>query len=87
VVIAAGAFDGDEEIAEVVSGDGLPELLEGVVEGEAVVFDERGWDEDVAEEVGEHPFGAGLGTIDGDDAKVFGSDLLDARVEGAGGLL
>jgi len=41
----------------------------------------------VAVEVGEQPLGACLGAIDGDDAEVFGSDLLDARVEGAAGVL
>ena len=49
--------------------------------------DGGGRDEDVAVEVGEHPLGAGLGTVEADDAEVLGSDLLDARVKDAGRLL
>jgi hypothetical protein len=34
-------------------------------------------------EVGEHPLEAALGAIDGEDAEVFGADLLDAGKEGS----
>ena len=34
-----------------------------------------------AEEVGQHPFGPGLGTIDSHDAEVLRTDLLDSGME------
>lgn len=40
-------------------------------------------DEDVPVEVSEHPFGARLGAVDGDDAEVLGSDLLNAGMDRA----
>jgi hypothetical protein len=83
LVITSGSFDGDEEVAEVVLTDGLTQALDGVIEGGAVVFDEAWWDKEIAEEVGEHPFGSCLGTIDADDAEVLGADFLDAGMEGA----
>src|SRR5437763_238891 len=86
VVVAAGAFDGDEEVVEAVVAQGLANLAEGGVEGGAVVSDGGGRGEDVAVEDGEPPLGAGLGPTHGADAEVFGSDLLNARVEGAAGL-
>ena len=87
VVIAAGAFDGDQAVVEVVAAMAWRMAAMAAVEGGAVVFDGGGRDEDVAVEVGKHPFGAGLGAVDGDDAEVLGADLLDARVEGAARLL
>ena len=81
LVIASGSFDGDELVAEVVLANGLAELADGIVEGGAVVFDDGGWQEDVSEEVGEHPLGSRFGTIDADDAEVLGSDFLDAGVK------
>ena len=48
--------------------------------------DGGGRDEDAAVEVGEQQLGACLGAVEADDAEVFGSDLLDARVEHAAGL-
>ena len=63
-VIAAGAFDGDEAIVELVRGKGLADLGDGGVEVGSVVGDGGGRDEDVAVEVGEHPLGAGLGAVD-----------------------
>ena len=60
---------------------------DGGVEVGAVVGDGGGRDEDVAIEVGEQELGACLGAVEADDAEVFGPDLLDARVEGAAGLL
>ena len=49
------------------------------------MLDDGEGDEDAAVEVGEHPVGAGLGRVDGDDAEVLGSDGLDARGEEAVG--
>ena len=43
------------------------------------VLDDGGGYEDAAVEVGEHPLGAGLGAVDGDDAEVLRPDGLDAR--------
>ena len=86
-MVPAGAFDGDQEVLEVVAAGGLADGGDGLSEGGAVVLDGGGRDEDVAVEVGKHPLGAGLGAIDGDDAEVLRADLLDARVEGAARLL
>jgi hypothetical protein len=52
-MIAAGAFDGDETVAELVVGKSLPDLGDGRVEGWPVVGDHGGWDQDPAVEVGE----------------------------------
>jgi hypothetical protein len=46
-----------------------------------------GRQEDLAVEVDEHPLGASLGAVDGDDAEVLGADVLNARVDDAAGLL
>ena len=40
------------------------------------VFDLSGFDEEAAVEVGEHPLGPGLGTIDADDAEVLQGHLF-----------
>jgi hypothetical protein len=85
-VIAAGTFDGHQAIAELVGGEGVPDLGDGGVEVGAVVGDGGGRQEDAAVEVGEEELGPRLGTVDADDAEVFGSDLLDAGVEHAPGL-
>ena len=45
-----------------------------------------GWTDDISIEIGEHPFGTGLGAIDGDDAEVLGPDLLDPGMDRARGL-
>jgi hypothetical protein len=82
-MLAASAFDGDDQVAEVVRLEGLAELSDGGGEGGAVVLDDGRRDEDLAVEVGKHPLGAGLGTVDGDDAEVLGPDLLNARMDGA----
>ena len=51
------------------------------------MLDDGGRGEDGAREVGEHPLGAVLGAIDGDDAEVLGSNAFDACVEDAAGLV
>ena len=86
-VVAAGAFHRHQQIMEGMLLQRLPDLGDGGLQGGAVVFDDRGRDEDIAVEVAEHPLGAGLGTIDADDAEVLGSDLLDAGVNDAGRLV
>ena len=64
-------------------GEGLADLGDGGVEVGAVVGDRGGRDEDAAVEVGEQELGACLGAVDADDAEVFGTDLLDARMKDA----
>src|SRR5205085_1531773 len=86
-VVAARAFHRHQEIVEGVLLAGVPDLCHGRLQRGAVMLDDRGRYADVAVEVAEHPLGAGLGTIDADDAEVLGSDLLDARVNDAGRLL
>ncbi len=85
-VIAAGAFDGDEAITELVLGKGVADLGDGGVECGAVVLDGGGRNQDVAIEIGEEELGAELGTVKADDAEVIGADLLDAGVPSAAGL-
>jgi hypothetical protein len=87
VMITPGAFDSDHQSADVMVGTGALQLVEGSVQLDAVVGDFGGWDEDVAVEVTEHPFEAGFGTIDADDAKVLGPDGLHAGVNDAAGLV
>src|SRR5262245_51755773 len=77
-MIRAGLLDGDDRVAEVMLGDGAPELGDGGVKSRAGVLDGGQGDEDAAVEVGEQPVGAGLGRVDGDDAEVLRSDGLDA---------
>jgi hypothetical protein len=84
-VIASGAFDGDEAIAELMLGEGMSDLGHGVVEFGSVVGDRGGRDEDAAIEIGEEELGAEFGTVEADDAEVFGSDVLDARMEQSAG--
>jgi hypothetical protein len=86
-VVAAGALDDDEEVAEVVIGDGLAKLPDGVVDGGAVVGEALGWDEKMAEEVGKDPFGIVFVAIEAGDAEVRGAGLLDPVVEVAAGLV
>jgi hypothetical protein len=85
-VIAAGAFDGDEAVVELVGGKRLPDLGDGGVEVGTLVSDGGRGEEHPAIEVGEEELGAGLGAVEADDAEVLGTDLLDARVEDAAGL-
>jgi hypothetical protein len=85
-VVVAGALDGDDEVAEVVIGHGPADAGGEVGEPAAGVLDGGRFDEDVPIEIGEHPFGAGLGAIDGDDAEVLGADVLDPGMHGSRGL-
>ena len=82
-VIAAGAFDGDEAVVELMLGEGFADLGDGGVEVGTVVGDGGGRDEDAAVEVGEQELGADLGTVEADDAEVFRADLLHAGVQQA----
>ena len=52
-MIAAGAFDGDEAVEDVVFGEGLTHLSDGGLQGGARVFDGGGRNQDAAVEIGE----------------------------------
>jgi hypothetical protein len=86
-VVAAGAFDDNKEVAEVVVAGGLSELLDGLLEGRAVMVEALGWKEYSAEIVHEHPFGIGFMAIEAGDTEVGGSGLFDAVVEVTAGLV
>ena len=51
-VVRAGAFDSDEEIAELVPVTSLLELLVDGAQGAVVVGEFRGWNQHLAEEIG-----------------------------------
>ena len=76
-VVNAGPLDGDDDVAQAVTLDRLAELGDGGGEAMAIVLEHRGRNENAAIEVGQHPFGPGLGTIDSHDAEVVRPDLLD----------
>jgi hypothetical protein len=80
-VIAAGAFDGHDSGTELVRLEGVPDLTDRVFQSRPGMLDDGGWYEDAAVEVGEEELGTCFGTVETDDAKVFGSDQLDAGVE------
>ncbi len=85
-VVVAGALDGDDRIAEVMLGRGAADPGGEVAEPLAGMLDGSGLNYDISIEIGEHPFGTGLGAIDGDDAEVLGPDLLDPGMDRARGL-
>jgi hypothetical protein len=85
-MIAARAFDGDQAVAELVVVEGVTDLGDGGVEIGSVVGDYGGRNEEAAIEVGEEKLGAGLGTVEADDAEVLRADLLDAGMEYTAGL-
>ena len=66
---AAGPFDGDEAVAELMVGEGLADVGHGCVEVGSVVGDGGGRDEDAAVEVGEEELGAGLGAVEAEDCR------------------
>lgn len=86
-MVTAGAFDRDQQIFQLMVADSLAELVERGFERRPVVGEESRPHQDVAIEIGEHPFGASLGAIDRDDAKVLGTNFLNARMKSTAGLL
>src|SRR5262249_2158010 len=86
-VIAARAFDGDKAVAEVVVGKDLTNACHSGVKGIAIVLHDQWRHQDLAKEIAEHPLGAGLGTINADDAEVLRSHLLHARMDDPAGLV
>ena len=86
-MVFAGAFDGDDEIAELVLDHGLAKAIDGGLEVAAAVGQGGGLDQDAAIEVGQEVTGACLGAVHGDDAEVLRPDGLNAWAEQAVGLV
>ncbi len=86
-MVFAGALDGDHDVLEVVLERGLAEAIDGGLKVAAAVGQGRGFQQHAAVEVGQEVPGARFGAVDGDDAEVFGSDLLNAGHELPAGLL
>ena len=86
-MVFAGAFDGDDEVGQLVLAHGLADAVDGGLEVAAVVGHGRRFKQCPAVEVGEEVAGAGFGAVDGDDAEVFRSHSLDAWGELATGFL
>ena len=84
-VVAAGPFDDHDQVADL--GRSRAERTLDRRANPAGLLDHGGSDEDAAVEVGEHPFGTGLGAIDGDDTEVLGSDPLDTGTDHATSLV
>jgi len=76
-VIVAGAFDGHDDVAQVVIGHDLPEAIDGGLQVAFRVGQGLGIDEDLAIEVSDQEARTRLGTVDGDDAKVGRTDFLN----------
>ena len=51
------------------------------------VLNLAGWNENPAIEIGEHPFGPSLGTIDTDDTEALWADHLDTGTDHSTGLV
>jgi hypothetical protein len=75
VVITAGAFNGNEAIVNAMLLTSRDETGHRAIEFRPIVSDLGARNQDVAVEIGEHPFGPRLGTIDADDAEVLGANL------------
>jgi hypothetical protein len=82
-VIASGAFDGDDQVREGVPVPGVAQGPQRRLEAGLVVVDDGRRHEDSAVEVGEHPFGSGLGAVDADDPEVLWPDGLDPWMKDA----
>src|SRR5262249_48057070 len=80
-VVLAGAFDSDEEIAELMLVTSLLELLVDGAQGAVVVGEFGGWNQHGTEEIGKQELGACFGAIDTDDAEVLGPHRLDATAK------
>ena len=87
MVIPAGPLDGDQAIAQVVLDERGPDLGDHGRQLDAVMLDLGRRHEHTAVEIGERPFGPGLGTIDANDAEMLRPDLLDPRMNDAARLL
>ena len=76
LVKSARHFNGDDEVFETMFFHGLLQRQHGQVKGTSVMFNDRGLAEHLSIEVGEHPLGPHLGTVDGNDAKLLRADGL-----------
>jgi hypothetical protein len=86
-VVASGALDDGNEIAELVIAHGLAEVGDGLFKRWARVFESAWAEEEVAEEVGQHPLGIAFVAIEASDAEVGGAGAFDAVVEITMGLV
>jgi hypothetical protein len=86
-VIVAGAFEGDDEVGQVVLLDGEADTGDGGLEVAAAMRQGSGFEEHAAVEVGEEVAGAVLGAVESDDAEVFRPGGLNAGREEAVGFL
>jgi hypothetical protein len=82
-VIPTRALDGDDQVPQVVQAQSVSDPRNRGGESRSVMLDYGGGDEDVAVEIGEHPFGTGFGTVHADDAETLRPDLLDAGMNDA----
>ena len=62
---------------------GIANGLHGAFEVGLVVLDRGGFEHESAVEIGEHDFGAGLGTIDAQEGEMFWPNRLDTWVNHA----
>ena len=85
-MIAARHFHTHDRIFDIVLLDRQLQCLDCLLERIPLVLDTSGLDEKTSVEIGEHPLGTRLGAVNTDDAKVFGSDILNARLNDARGL-
>ena len=86
-VIPPGPLDGDDHVQQTGPLDDLAYRLHHRLEAVSCVLDRGGRYEDLAVEVGQHPFGAGLGTINADDAEMLRTDGLNPGVDDPAGLV
>jgi hypothetical protein len=86
-MVAAGSFNDDEQVLEVVVVHGLAELSDRVGEAGAVVDEALRLEEEGAEEVGKHPLGIVFVAIKAGEAEVAGTGSFDAIVEVTAGLV
>ncbi len=82
-MIAAGAFDGDEAVLDVVLGKRIANLGDSCLKREQVVLKYCWRDEHLAVEVGDHELRTRFGAVDADEPEVLGADFLNTRMEGA----
>jgi len=82
-VIGAGHLDSDDVIAKLMLLTRVAELTGGEFELCFLMFDLGGRDQNFSIEVAQHPLGSCFGTIDGDDAEVFRSDITNPLVDDA----
>src|SRR5262249_4076426 len=79
--------DGDDQALQAMTPHGIAEGLQRPLEADLGVLDHGRRHEDPAVEVGQHPFGAGLGAINADDAEVLRPHGLNPGMEGAPGFV